>query len=157
MASACIDAGGPASAVQPLSLSLVEGSAFWLPVGARSATPISGEVQLGRDDQVWSSPDAGVTFRLPDGSLIHMKPNTGIRLRQPYAASTRPVIQLLSGEISVAAHSSDYLIESYREVPLSFRIVMVNMILDPKSSSSEFRLAFVGDTAEASVSQGGVE
>ena len=154
--AACTETTAPIVNEAKLPVLLVEGQGFWLPAGQQQPSPISGQIEIGWDDQVWASSEQGAVFQLADGSLVRMSPDARIGLRQQYA-DTQPAIQLLSGSIKVSAHSSGFLIETYRQVPLSLRIALVNMILQPKGASAEFELAFVENTAEASVSAGVVD
>ena len=160
LVASCGGSGSAALSVgsgNTLALTLIEGQAFWLPQRASQSSPITGSVTIGWDDQIWSSPESAATLQLADGSQIRMSANTRITLHRPDVVDTRPVFQLLTGAISVSARSDGFLVESYREVPLSLRIFLVNLVLEPKSKASEFDLAFVEDTAEASVSEGLVD
>jgi hypothetical protein len=63
----------------------------------------------------------------------------------------------LRGALSVSAVSDGFVVESYREVPLSLKIVLVNVILEPRGGTSEFELAFEDNTATARVLAGRVD
>ncbi|MGH2593822.1 MAG: FecR domain-containing protein [Anaerolineae bacterium] len=140
-----------------LSLTLLEGQASWLTVDDQKSTPLSATVSVGWEDEISSRPDQGAVVRLADNSVIRMRLDTRLKIRRPYGSDTRPVIRLLRGAVHVSAQSAGFVVESYREVPHSLRIVLVNMVLEPQGSFSDFELAFDADTATARVNSGQVE
>ena len=140
-----------------LSLTLIEGQASWLLFDDQKSTPLSATVSVGWEDEISSPPDQGAVVRLADNSVIRMSPDTRLKIRRSYGSDTRPVIRLLRGTVHVSAQSAGFVVESYREVPLSLRIVLVNMVLEPQGSFSDFELAFDSDAATARVNSGQVE
>lgn len=157
LATACADTTASVIANTSVTFKVVEGQAFRLQAGQQNATPISGSMEAIWDDQLSTAPDGDATLQLADGSLIQMRADTRISLHRPYPLETRPVVQLLDGSITVSAHSGDVFFETYREVPLSLRIIIVNLILEPKQAPSEFKLAFEDNTAVAAVNSGVVD
>jgi len=146
----------PVANEEGMPLTLAEGQAVWLRFGNQEPTPVLTTVVIDTDDQIWSSADQGAVLQLADNSLIRMSPDARISLRRPYASDGRPTLRLLSGAVHISAQSSGFLVESYREVPLSLRIVLVHMVLEPQGSFSDFELAFDSDTATARVNSGEV-
>ena len=55
-----------------------------------------------------------------------------------------------------ATHGQNFVFESYREVPVQFRMVQYSLQLEPQGDSSEFSLWLEGDTARAQVDSGTV-
>lgn len=153
--AACGEAAAPLNAA-PLSLTVVEGQAFWFQYENQANASLTGSVTLGWEDEVSSPASEGAVLRLPDNSVIRMDPDTRFKLRRPYAANNRPVLRLLRGGLHISAQGASFDVESYREVPLSLRIVLVNMILEPQGSNSDFEIVFDGDTAKARVNSGEV-
>jgi hypothetical protein len=139
----------------PLTLSV--GQAVWLRAGSQESIPLPETADIAWDDQIMTTAEQDAVLQLADGSVIRLGPNSRISLRQPRASDTRPVIRLLTGQMQIAAHGRGFLIESYREVPQSLRIVLVNLILDPLETPATFSLAFEEDTAKSVVDSGAVE
>jgi hypothetical protein len=139
----------------PLTLSV--GQAVWLRAGSQESIPLPETADIAWDDQIMTTGEQDAVLQLADGSVIRLGPNSRISLRRPYASDPRPVVRLLTGQMQIAAHSRGFLTESYREVPQSLRIVLVNLILDPLETPATFSLAFEEDTAKAVVDSGVVE
>jgi hypothetical protein len=140
-----------------LAIALAEGQASIRRYNSSQEESLPATVQLGWNDDIATSPDNSAVLRLADDTLITLNPETRISLRRPYPPDERPVLRLLSGAVHVVAQDSDLLVESYREVPISLRIALINMVLEPKGSSSDFSLGFEGDMASAQVKSGEVD
>jgi hypothetical protein len=157
LATAC---EGPTAAdvdTMTLSLTPTDGRVFWLPNGSQESVAINGDVEAGLNDQIWTAQDQGGTLKLADGSLIQMGPGSNFFVRRPHLSDARPILRLVSGEIGVIAESDGFVYELYRELPVTLRIVRVNMTLEPTGTPGEFALWFDGDTGRALVNQGAVD
>ncbi len=153
--AACEEPAVTSNGTLPLTLSV--GQAVWLRAGSQESIPLPETADIAWDDQIMTTAEQDAVLQLADGSVIRLGPNSRISLRRPYASDTRPIIRLMTGQMQIAAHSRGFLIESYREVPQSLRIVLVNLILDPLETPATFSLAFEEDTAKSVVESGAVE
>lgn len=138
-----------------ISLTLVEGQVSWYRVDSQSVVDLRGTVSPLWGDELSTKGDA--TLQLADHTLIRMKPNTQFRLRRPLSAAERPTLRLLSGAVTVSAQGAGFSVETYREVPLSLRIVVVNVVLEPQSQTSDFEMGFDNDVVKARVNSGEVQ
>ena len=78
-------------------------------------------------------------------------------VRAPYSFDTGATFRLTQGRVDVDARGGRFLVESYREVPQSLRLALINMRLSPVGTPSLFNLVFDGDAVTTSVFTGTVE
>lgn len=155
--AACGEPAAAPSNVAPISLALTEGQALWFRAADQTSVPLTADVTPNWEDEISTLADQSATLRLGDSTILRMQPDTRFKLRRPYSsANNRPVLRLLRGSLDFSVQGANFAVESYREVPLSLRIVLVNVVLEPQGGSSEFQIAFEGDSAEVKVRSGQV-
>ena len=136
---------------------LAEGQAFWLRAGSLESIPVPIYLDISWGDVLWTPPDQEATLRLADGSLLHLGTDSRMSVRAPYPTDTRPIFRLTGGQLGVDAQSGSFFVESYREVPQSLRLVLINMRLLPVGTPAQLDLVFDEAGVTASVFSGMVE
>ncbi|HEY4690798.1 MAG TPA: FecR domain-containing protein [Anaerolineae bacterium] len=139
-------------------VTLKEGQAFFWRAGSQESIPLVGTVEVDWDDRILTTSDQGATLQLSDDSLIHLDPSSRLTLRRSSSADRRPSFRLTAGKVRITAQSTDFMVETYREVPLSLRIELINMFLEPRGTPSDFTVMFdEDDSAKARVDSGVVD
>lgn len=133
---------------------LIEGEALWRQITAQSEMIINDSIGVGWDDEISTDLEGAATLQLDDKTIIEMGPDTVISVSRPYPTETRPVIRLLFGSILVTAQSTNYRFDSYRQIPINFQIVNVDIMIEPLDTPGKFNLRFENDTAIVDVFSG---
>lgn len=155
--SAACGEHAPVVAGNELQLTRLEGDGLLQRAGTQDRTAVPASFKIGPHDEISSASDQALTLQMADGSVLRLGSGTRISLPGMQASDNRPIIRLWRGELHASMRSDQLLLETYREVAISFSMVPQQLSLQPKGSVNELHLWFEGDTAKVYVENGEVD
>src|SRR3972149_964741 len=105
----------------------------------------SGRAPAARNRCLCRSPSTSA-----GGSHLRLGVDSRMSVRAPYSFDTGATFRLTQGRVDVDARGGHFLVESYREVPHSLRLALINMRLSPIGTPSLFKLVFAGEPRDTS-------
>jgi hypothetical protein len=115
-----------------------------------------GELKLSFDHKIQAR-DENAELELSDRSILRLMPASEIQIIKATPPDERPVFRLLKGTLEVVARSSSFLVDTDRNVSVSFTLRRLSMAITPLQPDTTFRLWLEEESSFLSVDTGQVE
>ena len=136
-----------------ITLYLISGSVWVQRVKGSAWVQEQGELQLSFDHKIQAR-DENAELELSDRSILRLMPASEIQIIRAALPDERPVFRLLKGTLEVVAHSSSFLVDTERNVSVSFTLRRLSMSIIPLQPGTVFRLRLEEESTFLNVDTG---
>ena len=137
-----------------VSITRSDGSATLARASGNSAGDLPDSALLVPNDQLDTAPDGTVTLQFSDGSTLQLGPDSRLVLFSIRPTDHVATFRLLSGSVKCDLRSNAFEVQGYKQIPIHFNMVLVDLAAIPRGVAGTYQLGFDGNNLKAVINSG---
>ncbi len=137
-----------------ITVTRVDGAATLARPSTGEQGPLPDSAQLTSGDHLYTKATEPVTLQFPDGSTLHVEPDSHLLLYTVNPVDRAVVFRVLSGAVTADVRGMPLEMQAYEEVAQNFSMMATDLALIPRGSGGQYRLSIDNNTLQAVITAG---
>ena len=137
-----------------VAITRVDGSATLARPSTGSQSDLPDNAQLIVGDHLYTAANQSTTLQFPDGSTLHMEPESHLQFYTLRPTDRVAVFRLLAGSITADLRGKTVEVEAYEEAAMNFNMVVTELTAILRSAAGSYQMGFDGNTLKATITAG---